>query len=102
MAHDDEDEFVCSSSASYPAPSLMWRMEKSNGLTADDLVEGETTTEMTEDGGYTARSVLKMKDVGQEVDRITLQCVAIVPGMDKDVLSELLNVEVTGKVKNLH
>lgn len=95
MAHDDEDEFVCYTSSSYPAASIMWRMEKSNGLTEDDLMEGETTTEMTEDGGYTARSVLRMKDVGQEVDRVTLQCVAIVPGMDKDVHSELLNVDVT-------
>jgi hypothetical protein len=73
----------------------MWRVEKSTGATEDDLVEGEATTEVNEEGGYTAKSVLNLKDLGQEVEAVTLQCVAIVPGMGQDVHSELFKVEVT-------
>ena len=79
MMYNAEPEFVCSSSESFPAPRLIWSVERSNNIGEAEIIEGDTETGFSGDGSYTARSVLKVRNVDRMVERLTVDSATMRP-----------------------
>ena len=73
----DSVQLVCTSVASFPAPTVQWRVEKVGDITEVDDIEGDVSTEVLEDGSINAVSTLNVT-LNTSVKYVRAKCRGII------------------------